>query len=335
MSRLRPSWTVLVLCLALVPWAAAAPSPAPKRPPLLKRGPRAWGNAAQEGGSRAADLAGVGTNRLLAHAVSDSSFKQYAGPVRAFLYDAKQLGCDLSSVPALDTALANYLDDICFIKRLGFAYGSKTYSGLMNLAPELKGRCPRAARALMSWQRLANSSEGGPIPSAALGLLVRHFIDEGRFVELYAALLAEDGFLRESDWESVAGCDVLCHEVPGGVPRVALRLGSGARGLSTKTGPDHGVLIEGEFVRWWTWFLAEQTDAKAKLVPIDQIAFRRAWQRAWAALGLDMGPPHSLRHSGPARAVLEGTMDLESIRRRGRWQSLKSVQRYTKTQLLL
>jgi len=48
-----------------------------------------------------------------------------------------------------------------------------------------------------------------------------------------------------------------------------------------------------------------------------------------------LAPPHSLRHSGPARDVLNNTRSLEEIRRRGRWASLKSVQRYTKSHLLI
>ena len=47
-----------------------------------------------------------------------------------------------------------------------------------------------------------------------------------------------------------------------------------------------------------------------------------------------VGPPHSLRHSGAAEFVARGG-PLESCRRRGRWSALSSVQRYTKTQVLV
>jgi len=46
-------------------------------------------------------------------------------------------------------------------------------------------------------------------------------------------------------------------------------------------------------------------------------------------------PPHSLRHSGPSHKVIRNECTLEEIRRRGRWKSPKSVQRYTKTHTLL
>ena len=76
--------------------------------------------------------------------------------------------------------------------------------------------------------------------------------------------------------------------------------------------------------------LVANADRRAKLFPVGQIDFRRQW---WAALE-NMGirkrwPPHSLRHSGPAHRVARG-QPLEEVRRRGRWISRKSVQRYTK-----
>ena len=53
----------------------------------------------------------------------------------------------------------------------------------------------------------------------------------------------------------------------------------------------------------------------------------------WGSNG--WAPPHDLRHSGAARDVAAGTRTLEQVRRRGRWVSMDSVQRYTKTWLLV
>ena len=72
------------------------------------------------------------------------------------------------------------------------------------------------------------------------------------------------------------------------------------------------------------------------MVPITQIEFRKGWWQVLAHLNLaHMGPPHSLRHSRPSHEMLNDTMTLENLRRRGRWQSLKSVQRYTKSHVLI
>ena len=48
-----------------------------------------------------------------------------------------------------------------------------------------------------------------------------------------------------------------------------------------------------------------------------------------------IGPPHDLRHSGAARDIEQAVRSLEQVRRRGRWVTLESVQRYTKTWLLV
>ena len=98
------------------------------------------------------------------HAVADSSFKQYLNPLQAFLYDAKMNGYSMDTPDQIDWALARYLDDLCYIKQKDFGHGSKVYSGMTNLMPELRDNMPRAARALISWQRLANPSEGERYP---------------------------------------------------------------------------------------------------------------------------------------------------------------------------
>ena len=54
-------------------------------------------------------------------------------------------------------------------------------------------------------------------------------------------------------------------------------------------------------------------------------------KRACNLLGIDCPVLHRLRHTGPANDTLRGTKSLEQILRRGRWASLKSVERYSKT----
>jgi len=63
--------------------------------------------------------------------------------------------------------------------------------------------------------------------------------------------------------------------------------------------------------------------------------FRRNWHETTGRLGLcEVGPPHTLRHSGASNDVAKKRRTLEEVRRRGRWSQPKSVQRYTKVHLL-
>ena len=57
----------------------------------------------------------------------------------------------------------------------------------------------------------------------------------------------------------------------------------------------------------------------------------RAVKKACDLLGIECPVLHKLRHTGPANDTLRGTKSLEQIRRRGRWATLKSVERYSKT----
>ena len=50
------------------------------------------------------------------------------------------------------------------------------------------------------------------------------------------------------------------------------------------------MVLNGHFPRWWIFFLAEQTNEKEKLVPIDQVAYRKEWNKTWSELSLEMAP---------------------------------------------
>ena len=72
-----------------------------------------------------------------------------------------------------------------------------------------------------------------------------------------------------------------------------------------------------------------------KVFPFNSEQFRSRWRQSQARLGLQwVGPPHTLRHSGPSCDATSGRRDLEQIRRRGRWSQMKSVQRYSKQHAL-
>ena len=324
----------MLLLLAML-WAStgqAAPQGEP-RARLVKRGARAWENVTPE---QTGDLAGKGLTRLMIHAIADRSFLDMLTPIKSFLYDCKLRGLRLDSTDEIDWAMACYMDDLCYVRHMNFNHASKLYSGFCHLSPEFRDRLPRAARALIGWQRLSNAAEGGPLPREALGLIMKYFLNNNQALPALVVLLSFDAYLRESDWETLTTDDVsIVQTNKKETPQVALLLGSGKRGLSTKTGSDQGVVLDDPLLRAWMAAMVTDLPAKAALFPFTQIEFRRWWHEACQQTGVGHTPPHSLRHSGPAEAVLLKTKSLEEIRRRGRWQSLKSVQRYTKSHVLL
>ena len=73
---------------------------------------------------------------------------------------------------------------------------------------------------------------------------------------------------------------------------------------------------------------------KERVFPFDQGHLRHVWNSKLRQLGLPPFPLHTLRHSKPSEEVLLRTRSVEDVRRRGRWNQLKSVQRYSKPHVL-
>ena len=93
--------------------------------------------------------------------------------------------------------------------------------------------------------KLHHRVEGGAVPKAALGCLVRWLIDQQQFLTALAVFLSFDCYLRESDWEGLTAGDVIItNHGPGNIFDVALFLGVGSRGESSKTGSDQGVVMD-------------------------------------------------------------------------------------------
>ena len=213
---------------------------------------------------------------------------------------------------------------------------AKLLAGFTYIFPEFKENLPLADRSLVSWQRLSQANEGGPIPLSAIFLIALRLLELGLASAAFAVLLSEDGYLREDDWEDLLIRDVSILRVhKDSPPQVGLPLGPSERGGTAKTGPDQGVIVDTPLLRWWIYYLAQLKDPEERPVTLTSHEFRKIWWRTLDDLGLTyFGPPHSLRHSRPSADASAG-LDLESIRRRGRWASLKSVQRYTKGHLLI
>ena len=59
------------------------------------------------------------------------------------------------------------------------------------------------------------------------------------------------------------------------------------------------------------------------------------WGEKWLKLDPEDRRLHRLRHTGPANDIMLEKRTLEQARRRGRWLSLRSLERYTKTAHLI
>ena len=291
--------------------------------PLLKRGPRAWSNYDPSSASR---LGGGGWTRLLTHSIADATATQWIPKVKEFLQSCKQRGLTFSSVEEVDMALADCFDHMCYAERRGASFGTVLLFGLLCLAPEWSGSLPLARRSLRSWRKLMTSMEGGPIAEEAVFCIAEHMFEHGHIHEGCWVLIQYDTYGREQDMDQLRGEDVHVDD-----RSVALVFGEASRGESVKTGIYQGVVIGRGPVADLARGL-KMLSGGEKLMPVNINKFRKLWHSTCSSLKLDhTGPLHTLRHAGPSEDISRDRIGLEGARRRGRWKSMDSVQRYSKT----
>ena len=317
-------WRVLTILPVLLGMAAAMPEQAVSTKPL-KKGARAWENVAAEKTNKYADLE---VTRLTVHKVDDDTNRAYTKEVKAFLVDAQRHNVAMQSEDDIDKAMASYMTSLCYNERQQAQRGGNLLSGMNHIFPEWKGSWPRSSRALAAWGRLAGAAEGQPLCRESVALIALHLIKSGNPLAATIVLLSYDGFSREQDWQMLRGCDVAFDG-----KRVALMYGVKSRGETSKTGQGQGLIVACPAVAAVLQAMSAAAGDQS-VFPMAVSTFRRLWWEAVRVLGLRAGPPHSLRHSGAAEFVGRGG-SLEACRRRGRWQALSSVQRYTKMQVLV
>ena len=121
--------------------------------------------------------------------------------------------------------------------------GSKLLAGFTYIFPEFKENLLLADRSLVSWQRLSQANEGGPIPLSAIFLIALRLLELGLASAAFAVLLSEDGYLREDDWENllIRGVSILrAHKNSRTPSQVGLPLGPSERGGRHQNGSGPG-----------------------------------------------------------------------------------------------
>ena len=117
----------------------------------MRRGPGAFGGIADNARAVHSDV-----NPLLVHSVADGSASQYVPKARAFFVWAERYRPDTAE-HNLDTYLAEYFAECCYVHRSGVQRGEKTLAAIVWLYPALsppKLHLPVALRALAAWRNL-------------------------------------------------------------------------------------------------------------------------------------------------------------------------------------
>ena len=101
--------------------------------------------------------------------------------------------------------------------------------------------------------------------------MVREMIRLGHWEAAIGSWLAEDCYLRESEWIQLQARDIHIHN---GV--VALTLGNQERRESTKTPGPQGVIVENAVLATVMMGLKAETHTDSQVFTIDQVIYRRA-----------------------------------------------------------
>ena len=237
-------------------------------PPLAKRGALAWEEA--QSGRLHHNV------RLVVHAVDDSTNKVYEKAVRTFLVDVKRHQLAFSTYEQRDLALAEYLSDMCYVKKESFGKASALFNGFMHIFEDHRNRLPISARALKSWLRMGFQNEGAPVPFEAVALVLLDLFSHGKLYEGGAVLLQLDGWLREQDWGMLRAADLA--ESPSG--ELALTLGRRERGEKVKTGSNQGVVVTWEVTKAVLRAFKRGCAPRDLVFPISQDKYRKAWHQA-------------------------------------------------------
>ena len=320
-------------------------SPA-RPPPRLNRGAAAWGrdNFSVTFLTTRNPLVLNAVTRAQVHAVTDTTNEEYLAVVKAVL-DAIEAGvCSHkwpvpSSLRQLDAILSAICDDLIYVQRKGPAYGQKLHAAWSHVYPNQMSELHSFSRACTGWNRMLPVGEGFGLCAerwAAIGRTILSFPGQQARECATWWFLQADCYCREQDLEMLLNTDRdWCSlERPGGHIDVCLFFGISSRGESSKTSTTHSnqsVIVDRPWVGRIFLELAQKRPPNAPIFSVSRETVARTVKRACILLGIDCPVLHKLRHTGPANDTLRGTKSLKQIRRRGRWASLKSVERYSKT----
>ena len=123
------AWSTALVIMLLIEGVVAMPAP---RNPLLKKGAKAWENAKHRNGHDFPD----GINRLLVHAVDDSTNLVYQKAVRRLLGEVRRHGLPFSNYIERDATMARHLEQLCYVDEKGLDEGSNCF---FRLPPHLRG----------------------------------------------------------------------------------------------------------------------------------------------------------------------------------------------------
>jgi integrase len=206
----------------------------------------------------------------------------------------------------------------------------KSVYAVVAMRPQLRTHLLVVRRLLSGWEKLVPSKPWPPISyegAVAIALLLSHWKRPRMGL---AVLVAFSALLRCSEVCNLRPCDFLFpgKRYPQVLPGVAI--------LNGKTGKNQWASLVHPQVATLLQHASVPVALQQRLFPWSPDTLRTWFCKARDALGLPQDLVfHSLRHGGATYQCLFLNVSLETLRHRGRWKSIASVERYLQEQRVL
>ena len=272
---------------------------------------------------------------------------------KSLLYGPQSVRC------ALDRTLELFVENL-YRSGDGLAEARNAVWGYVHCA-RLPRKAPgflfRTKQALAGWKSRAPGKEGRPAPwiaTCAIALWLKRHKGRSGLHAARALVVQQRGHMRPSEVLSLLSGDV--HVVSrqrrslstsGVAVTICPRpdsVTSTTRRTKTNSFEDtiaFDKLCDLRAGHGWVGellcSLKSVTPASSLLFPISLVELEKLYKEATASLQLDhlRITPHSCRHGGPSEDAAAGIRTAAEIQKRGRWEALKSVNRYMKPGTLL
>ena len=142
--------------------------------------------------------------------------------------------------------------------------------------------------------------------------------------------MAIDGYCRQQDLIGNLQKRDVVYSTQGNDVRACCLFGRAGRGESSKTGRNQGVVLDEPHSLQILQKRCEGLCPKDKVFNISREAARKWWLTAAKAVGGNIGPVHSCRHTGPSYDIVHQYRTLDQVMKRGKWKAISSVHRYAK-----
>jgi integrase len=272
-------------------------------------------------------LAGQIKFRLLAARVKDNTRDTYLKAVKDFddWFKATKAVADTNF--QLDMQLWNYIGMQYELKQgAGRTKMAQLIAGIHLFAPQLRGKLPLSAGAVLGWKKLRPSVRHPPLTWSLTVAIAAQLAKWGRFDMAVGTLLAFASLLRVGEMVGLRVEDVL--DAGSDDPRVDTCSRSGLRLRDTKTGTNKFAELLDANVRDLLRVLIKGKTKSSRVFNFAAATYRTWFKKACFSLGLSAKyVPHSLRHGGATALYMAG-VPLETILVRGRWASTTSARHY-------